>query len=850
MVRFRLWPAALVLCVGIARGAEARPNVLFIAVDDLRPELGCYGCKEIVTPHIDALASEGVTFTRAYCQQAVCNPSRASLMTGLRPDATRVWDLVTHFRDTIPDVVTLPQHFRSHGYYAVAYGKIYHNSLPDPKSWDEPNHWPQKATLWSELARKQLADHRRKMRSEGKSDAAIRRVRAPATEIRDVADGRMPDGEIADQAIAAMRKLTRTEKPFFLAVGFIRPHLPFVAPRKYWDLYERERIPLATPAALPAGAPAYAMNTMYELRDYCDFAGTPTPREGALSVDRQRRLKHGYYASVSFVDAQVGRLLEAAKTLGVGDSTVVVLWGDHGWKLGEHRSWCKQTNYEIDTRVPLIILSGLGETKGRRCDALVEFIDIYPTLCDLCGVPKPAHLQGRSMVPLLADPGVPWKKAAFSQFRRRTGNGEVMGYAMRTERYRFVDWRNRRNGETVATELYDHKDDPGEHTNIASRAENRDLVQQLDSELWQTLPEPPPWSGRSQKPRPKLAFVNGLDEPVVVYWLPEGGGRRKAGRIAPGEWLYQNTTLGHRFRAEGTKSDFRRTVTVDGAERTVTLQRTKDLYPVTAPPPAMKLDPFYRKYVDAHGYPIVASGRVNDYALKEAACLVDLMLAKRPDVREAMVRSGSRLIVMAHDELTTHVPEYSHLRPREHWDRRARGLGGSRTDPVCSCAEENLLAYPGDPYAAECILIHEFAHNIHLRGLVRVDKTFDKRLKAAYDRAMGKGLWKTKYAAQNHHEYFAEGVQSWFDDNRENDHDHNHVDTRKELCEYDPGLAAICREVFGETELAYTKPTTRLHDHLKGYDPTKAPTFKWPERLNEAHEKIMREVRNRGKNGK
>jgi len=274
-----------------------------------------------------------------------------------------------------------------------------------------------------------------------------------------------------------------------------------------------------------------------------------------------------------------------------------------------------------------------------------------------------------------------------------------------------------------------------------------------------------------------------------------------------------------------------------------------ELYPVTAPPAEMKLDPFYRKYVDAHGYPIVASARVNDYALKEAAYLVDLMLSKRPDVREAMVRSGSRLIVMAHDEFTTNVPEHSHLRPRDHWDRRARGLGGSQTDPVCSCGEENLLAYPGDPYAAECILIHEFAHNIHLRGLVRVDETFDARLKRVYDRAMAKGLWKTKYASINHHEYFAEGVQSWFDDNRENDHDHNHVNTRRELREYDPDLAAICEEVFGDTELVYTKPTTRLRGHLEGYDPAAAPTFKWPERLREAHEKIMREVRNRGKDG-
>lgn len=259
---------------------------------------------------------------------------------------------------------------------------------------------------------------------------------------------------------------------------------------------------------------------------------------------------------------------------------------------------------------------------------------------------------------------------------------------------------------------------------------------------------------------------------------------------------------------------------------------------VTVPPAELKVDPFHKKYIDAGGYPIVASEKVNDYALKEAAYLVDLMLAKRPDVRAAMIKSGSRLCIIAHNEFTTDVPEFAWLKPKDYWDARARGTGGSQTDPYCSCGEENLLAYPGDPYSTENILIHEFAHNIHLRGMVNVDPTFDRRLKETYDRAMTAELWKGKYAATNHHEYFAEGVQSWFDNNRENDHDHNHVNTRDELLEYDPGLAALCREVFGETKLVYSKPTTRLKDHLAGYDPTKAPTFVWPERLNEARKQI------------
>ena len=270
-------------------------------------------------------------------------------------------------------------------------------------------------------------------------------------------------------------------------------------------------------------------------------------------------------------------------------------------------------------------------------------------------------------------------------------------------------------------------------------------------------------------------------------------------------------------------------------------------YEVTKPPTEMKLDAFYQKYTSAGGYPIVASGNVDDYALKEAAYLVNLMLAKRPDVRKAMVRNGSRLIVIAHNEFTTDIPEYSHMKPKDFWDARARGLGGNYDDPVCSCAEENVLAYDGDPYDTENILIHEFAHNIHLLGLVSVDPTFDERLGQTYNLAMKAGLWKGKYASVNKAEYWAEGVQSWFNNNRPPDHDHNHVDTRRELREYDAGLSALCEEVFGETELVYTKPETRLKGHLQGYDPSQAPSFTWPTRLDTVRAEIRRKAQNRGK---
>lgn len=272
-----------------------------------------------------------------------------------------------------------------------------------------------------------------------------------------------------------------------------------------------------------------------------------------------------------------------------------------------------------------------------------------------------------------------------------------------------------------------------------------------------------------------------------------------------------------------------------------------DLPEVTAPPPELKAKAFYSKYLDANGYPILASSQVNDYALREAAYLVDQMLARRPDLKQAMVASGSRLVILAHNEFTTDLPEFSHFAPKDYWDARARGTGGSKTDPYCSCGEENLLGYPGDPYAAECILIHEFAHNIHLRGMDRVDPTFDRRLKRCYEAAMEAGLWKGKYASVNHHEYFAEGVQSWFNNNRPPDHDHNHVDTRAELKEYDPGLAAMCQEVFLDTDLVYTKPATRLRGHLEGYDPAKSPKFAWPERLKKAQQQIRKEAENRSK---
>lgn len=355
--------------------------------------------------------------------------------------------------------------------------------------------------------------------------------------------------------------------------------------------------------------------------------------------------------------------------------------------------------------------------------------------------------------------------------------------------------------------------------------------------------------------RPKLQIINGSDQAADIFWLKSAKERIHNGSVKPGEDTVITTTLGHRFAIVGKKDGS--TVEVESRALVQAFRFLDDAVPspsiphgrVIAPPAGLGVPGFYRKFISAHGYPIVASEKVSDFALLEAAWLADLMLAKRPDVREAMIRSGSRLCILAHSEFTTDQPEFAWLGKEErtdfpgmsgkdYIDARARGLGGSLTDPFCSCAEENLLGYEGDPYSTECILIHEFAHNIHLRGMTNVDPGFDERVKAAYDAAMKAGLWKGKYPSVNHHEYFAEGVQSWFDNNRENDHDHNHVNTRQELAAYDPGLAALCREVFGDTELRYTKPATRLSGHLAGYDPSKAPVFRWPERLRKAKDKI------------
>ena len=338
-----------------------------------------------------------------------------------------------------------------------------------------------------------------------------------------------------------------------------------------------------------------------------------------------------------------------------------------------------------------------------------------------------------------------------------------------------------------------------------------------------------------------LQIINGTEKSVEIYWLKSDSERISNGSVEPGKNRSITTTLGHRFEVVSS---------IDQLTEVITSEVPNQAFRVGGVPD------FYTQRIEANGFPIVASASVNPYALKEAAAIIDGMLGQRPDVREAMIKSGSRLCILACGEFTTEQPEWQWLAnqkrkefpgvsAKDFYDARARGMGGSQTDPFCSCGEENLLAYPGDPYSTENILIHELAHNIHLRGMVNVDRSFDSRVRAAYEQAKETELWKGKYASVNHHEYFAEGVQSWFDNNRENDHDHNHVNTRSELIEYDPRLASLCREVFGDTEFRYTKPQNRLHGHLEGYDPAQAPTFQWPDRLKEAQAQILKDAQNR-----
>ncbi len=497
MKRFLVAMVSVLVCLsdsgrGASLEAAGPVNVLFIGVDDLRPELGCYGADYIHSPNIDRLASEGVVFERAYCQWAICMQSRASLLTGLRPDSFR--GQAARFRTVVPDVVTLPQHFKQHGYYTQSFGKIYHgawetayigNSHQDPVSWSAPRWTASPQYYFSpegiRIAREVFATSKDRFLRNVKRDPddpdqwKQHFVRGPATEAPEVDDNVPADGAIAEAALEKMRELARREekRPFFLAVGFMKPHLPFIAPKRYWDLYEPEEIPPVKVSEAPAGAPDLALTNWGELRAYTDM-----PKSGPLSQEQTRRLRHGYAACVSYIDAQVGRLLDELETLGLRENTIVVLWADHGFKLGDLGMWCKHTNFELDTRVPLIV-SAPGRIRGGRSDALVELVDLHPTLSELAGLPVHPGAEGVSFAPIAEDPRVPGEEAAFSQYPR---SGRT-GYSIRTATHRYTEWRLAGSGAVVAKELYEYGKDGTERVNLADRPQHAALLETLRCRL-------------------------------------------------------------------------------------------------------------------------------------------------------------------------------------------------------------------------------------------------------------------------------------------------------------------------------------------------------------------------------
>lgn len=457
------------------RKPTGKSNVLFIAVDDLRMEVGCFGDTRVQTPHLDRLSRQGVRFNHAYCQQALCNPSRASVLTGLRPDMLGVFDLSTHFRETHPDIVTLPQVFKNHGYHTQGIGKVFHNGNQDTFQGD--------ALSWSVPAALHYASHyddHPVVTGELPPDLST----LQKTECRDVPDEAYYDGRVAAAAVAALRKIE--DKPFFLAVGFWKPHLPFNAPKRYWDLYRREQIELPPNPDPPVGAPLIALQN-YQI----------DPKK-TLTDDDMRELRHGYYAAISYLDAQIGKVLTELDRLSLRDNTIVVFWSDHGLHVGEHGLWGKTTNFELDARTPLIIADPrCPSTAGRKTDALVELLDLYPTLMDLCNLPAPHRLEGVSLRPLLADPSAKVKSAAFTQHPRppyydKATHPEAMGYSIRTERYRYTEWRKLPGGDVIARELYDHEKDPMETVNVATAPEYEGIARKLATEMASRSSQPYP----------------------------------------------------------------------------------------------------------------------------------------------------------------------------------------------------------------------------------------------------------------------------------------------------------------------------------------------------------------------
>lgn len=471
--------SALVLFVFLSGPllAAQKPNVLLILVDDLKPSFGAYGEKWVHSPNLDRLASSGMRFDMAYCNQAVCAPSRNNLLLGSRSTSIGVYSLGHHFRKAVPDAVTMPQFFKQHGYHAAGIGKVFHighGNINDKHSWSVPFQ-PDKVIdyVLPESTGGQLT--REEALFSNRSKVGL--PRGAAWEIADVEDGAYADGRIAAEGIRRLQTYSKSEQPFFLALGFTKPHLPFCAPRKYWDLYDRSKLPLAEYTQPPAGAPKYAHKTIGELNQY-----KPVPEKPPLSKDLVRTLIHGYYSSLSYMDAQVGRVLDEVQRLGLSDNTIIVLWGDHGYHLGDHGTWTKHTNYEQANRIPIVI-SAPGVTKpGSSSKALIETVDLFPTIAELADLPEPTGPQpidGDSFLSVLkGGPTTEIGEYAYHSYPK----GNRLGRAIRTSRYRLVEWKPWGKSSAKAEyELYDYETDPLEKRNLAS--EKPDVVKKLSTIL-------------------------------------------------------------------------------------------------------------------------------------------------------------------------------------------------------------------------------------------------------------------------------------------------------------------------------------------------------------------------------
>lgn len=434
---YSLLIGALLVIGPAARADESRPNILFIMVDDLRTSLGCYGDPLAKTPHIDRLAATALRFDRAYTQQAVCGPSRTALLTGRLPDHTQVWHNRNRFRTKHPDLITLPQLFKNHGYEAVSLGKVFSGDERelDPISWSGPERL--KAKGW----KNDTPDRRKNEAGKG-----------VAFEAADVADDAYADGQLAQLAIQELEQLKQQSQPFFLAVGFFKPHLPFHAPKRYWDLHATSDFSLKDDGQPVVGAPDFAWNTHRELGGYREM-----PEDERVDAATAAKLRQGYYACVSYVDAQIGKVLDALEQQGLATNTIVILWGDHGWSLGEKARWCKGTNFERDTRIPLLIRVPNGKHSGKSTAALTESVDIYPTLAELAQLPAPAELDGKGLLPILDDPTQPGRDYVLNQFARpfRAKAPQFMGYSIRTKTQRYTRWVTWPTCRTVAEEFYD-----------------------------------------------------------------------------------------------------------------------------------------------------------------------------------------------------------------------------------------------------------------------------------------------------------------------------------------------------------------------------------------------------------